>query len=118
MLEGVADLRLPLLNDATQAWVELEYQHARHRETGEPPLTRFLAGPDVLRPSPPPDDLRTAFMTEQTRTQRRSDGTCTVEGVRFEVPAPYAHLRQLTIRYARWDRSRVLLCDAHTGTVL
>jgi hypothetical protein len=75
MLEGVADLRLPLLNDATQAWVELEYQHARHRETGEPPLTRFLAGPDVLRPSPPPDDLRTAFMTEQTRTQRRSDGT-------------------------------------------
>ena len=34
------------------------------------------------------------------------------------MPAPYAHLRQLTIRYARWDLSRVLLCDANTGTVL
>jgi hypothetical protein len=29
--------------------VELEYQRTRHREIGETPLARFLAGPDVLR---------------------------------------------------------------------
>jgi hypothetical protein len=25
MLEGIAELTLPLLNEATQAWVEMEY---------------------------------------------------------------------------------------------
>jgi transposase InsO family protein len=118
MLEGVADtLRLDFLNEATQAWVELAYQRTRHDETGEPPLARFLAGPDVLRPSPPPQTLHEAFTTEETRTQRRSDGTITVEDVRFEVPARFAHLPQLTIRYARWDLASVLLCDRGTGTV-
>jgi putative transposase len=119
MLEGVAhDLRLDRLNEATQAWVELEYQRTRHREIGETPLARFLAGPDVLRPSPPPEALRTAFTTEQTRAQRRSDGTITVEGVRFEVPARFAHVPRLTIRYARWDLASVLVCDRRTGDVI
>jgi len=119
MLEGVAhELRLDLLNEATQAWVELEYQRTRHREIGETPLARFLAGPDVLRPCPPPEVLRTAFTTEQTRAQRRSDGTITVEGVRFEVPARFVHLPRLTIRYARWDLASVLVCDRRTGDVL
>lgn len=119
MLEGVAtDLRLGLLNEATQAWVELEYHRTPHTETTQPPLARFLAGPDVLRPSPSADALRIAFTTEQTRAQRRSDGTITVEGVRFEVPARFAHLPRLTIRYARWDLASVLLCERRTGTVL
>lgn len=119
MLEGVAhELRLDLLNEATQAWVELEYQRTRHREIGEPPLARFLAGPDVLRPSPPAEVLRTAFTTEQVRAQRRSDGTISVAGVRFEVPARFAHLPQLTIRYARWDLASVRVCDRQTGDVI
>ena len=119
MLEGVAsELRLEPLNEATQAWVEVEYHRKPHGETGETPLARFLAGPDVLRPSPSADALRTAFTTEQGRTQRRSDGTITVEGVRFEVPARFAHLPRLTIRYARWDLASVLLCERRTGTVL
>jgi putative transposase len=119
MLEGVAaDLRLEFLNEATQAWVELEYHRTPHTETGEMPLARFLAGPDVLRPSPSAAALRAAFTTEQTRAHRRSDGTISVEGVRFEVPARFAHLPRLTIRYARWDRSSVLLCERRTGIVL
>jgi transposase InsO family protein len=119
MLEGVAHaLRLDLLNEATQAWVELEYQRTRHREIGETPLARFLAGPDVLRPSPSAAALRAAFTTEQTRAHRRSDGTITVEGVRFEVPARFAHLPRLTIRYARWDLASALLCDPRTGDVI
>jgi putative transposase len=71
-----------------------------------------------LRPSLPTDALRAAFTTEQIRTQRRSDGTLTVAGVRFEVPARFAHLPRLSIRYARWDLSTVLVCDRRTGTVV
>jgi hypothetical protein len=119
MLEGVAhELRLDMLNEATQAWVELAYHRTPHREIGETPLARFLAGPDVLRPSPPAAALRTAFTTEDTREQRRSDGTITVAGVRFEVPARFAHLPRLTIRYARWDLASVLVCDPRTGDVI
>jgi hypothetical protein len=119
MLEGVAaDLRLDFLNEATQAWVDLEYHRTPHTETGETPLARFLAGPDVLRPSPSADALRAAFTTEQLRTQRRSDGTITVAGVRFEVPARFAHLPRLPIRFARWDLSGVLVCETRTGVVL
>ena len=119
MLEGVAhELRLDRLNEATQAWVELEYQRTPHGETGETPLARFLAGPDVLRPSPPAAALRTAFTTEQTRAHRRSDGTITVAGVRFEVPARFAHLPRLTIRYARWDLRTVWVCESRTGAIL
>jgi putative transposase len=119
MLEGVAhELRLDLLNETTQAWVELEYQRTRHREIGETPLARWLAGPDVLRPSPPPEVLRTAFTTEEVRAQRRSDGTISVAGVRFEVPARFAHLPRLTIRYARWDLAAVLVCAPRTGDVI
>ena len=119
MLEGLSsDLRLDVLNEATQAWVELEYHRKPHSETGQTPLARFLAGPDALRPSPPAEALRIAFTTEVTRTQRRSDGTITVSGVRFEVPTRFAHLSRLCIRYARWDLSSVLVCDSRTGSIL
>jgi putative transposase len=119
MLEGVAsDLRLDLLNEATQAWVELDYHRKQHTETGQTPLARFLAGSDVLRPSPSAAALRRAFTTEQVRTQRRSDGTITVAGVRFEVPARFAHLPRLTIRAARWDLASVLMAEPRTGDVL
>jgi len=113
-----ADLRLDLLNEATQAWVELDYHRKPHTETGQTPLARFLAGPDVLRPSLSADALRVAFTTEQIRSQRRSDGTLTVAGVRFEVPGRFAHLPRLAVRYARWDLSSVLVCDRRTGAVL
>lgn len=39
-------------------------------------------------------------------------------GVRFEVPARFAHLPRLVVRYARWDLSSVLVCDRRTGAVL
>jgi len=59
-----------------------------------------------------------AFRTEVTRTQRRSDGTITVEGVRFEVPARYRTLSRLSVRVARWDLSSVDLVDPRTGAHL
>ena len=118
MLEGQKDLTLALLNEATQAWVELEYNRELHSEIGQTPLSRFLAGPDVMRPSPSSDELRLAFMAQKHRIQRRSDGTASIEGRRFEVPSRYRHLERIAVRYASWDLSRVSLIDERTGTVL
>jgi putative transposase len=55
---------------------------------------------------------------EVTRRQRRSDGTLTVEGVRFEVPSAYRTLIELRLRVARWDLSTALLVDPRTGAHL
>jgi len=118
MLEGVADLTLELLNEATQAWVEYEYNRAIHSETGEAPLARFIAGPEVLRPSPDSAALRAAFTRCERRTQRVSDGTVMLAAQRFEVPNRYRHLRELLVRFASWDLSVVHLVDERTGQLL
>jgi putative transposase len=118
MLDGVAELTLELLNRATQAWVEIEYNRAEHRETSCSPVERFAHAPDALRDSPSSESLRDTFRLETTRRQRHSDGTISLEGVRFEVPARYRHFRDVSVRYARWDLSRVDLVDPHTGTIL
>jgi putative transposase len=118
MLDGVAELTLDLLNTATHAWVEQEYQRTQHAELDSTPLARYLAGPTVLRESPDSATLRAAFRMEVTRTPRRSDGTVSLAGRRFEVPARYRHLPRLHLRYARWDLSAVDLIDARRGSVL
>jgi putative transposase len=118
MLEGDPELTLERLNAATQAWVELDYHRRVHRELGGTPLERYLAGPEVGRPSPGSEELRRAFRAEVDRTQRRSDGTVSLEGQRFEVPARYRHLTRLRVRYARWDLSAVDLVDPHTHVIL
>jgi transposase InsO family protein len=118
MLEGCSELTLELLNRATQAWCELEYNRALHGETGATPLARYLAGPDSGRPCPTSEELRLAFGAQEVRTQRRSDGTVSIEGRRFEVPARYRHLRRLTVRFARWDLSRVHLVDPERDAVI
>ena len=41
MLDGVAELTLDLLNHATQAWMEIEYNRTVHRETKSSPVERF-----------------------------------------------------------------------------
>src|ERR1700729_4140739 len=41
MLDGAVELTLEFLNQATQAWSEIEYNRARHRETGCSPVERF-----------------------------------------------------------------------------
>lgn len=118
MLEGQADLSLGLLNEATQAWVEMEYNREVHSETSQAPLARWLCGPTVGRESPTPDELRLAFTAAHTRRQRRSDGTASIEGARFEIPARFRHLRTLHLRYAAWDLTHVWLVDERTGAVL
>jgi transposase InsO family protein len=118
MLESVADLTLAQLNEATQAWVELEYNCSVHSETKQTPIERMLAGPSVVREAPSADEIRRAFRLKVDRKQRHSDGTISVAAVRFEVPSCYRHIERLTVRYARWDLSSVDLWDDSLGVVL
>lgn len=118
MLEGVADLSLRHLNDATQAWVEMEYNRKEHSELGQSPLAAYQQAPDVGRPAPDAAAVALSFTAELIRTQRRSDGTLTVAGVRFEVPSRYGHLERLHLRVASWDLSQVHLVDPKTGVLL
>lgn len=118
MLEGVADLTLEQLNDVTQPWVELEYNRKVHSELGQTPLQRFLNDKSVAQPCPATEKLQLAFTTEVRRLQRRSDGTLTLDGIRFEVPSRFGHLTELWLRYASWDLSAVYLADPKTGAIL
>lgn len=118
MLEGCKELTLAKLNQATQAWVELEYNRKVHSEIGTAPLTRYVEGKDVGRPSPSSEQLRLAFTAECRRVQRRSDGTVSIAGRRFEIPSRYRHIEQVTVRFADWDLGLVHLVDARTSTVL
>ena len=118
MLEGVADLTLAQLNEATLAWIELEYNRKLHSQTGQTPLRRYLHDKDVGRPCPSTEQLQLAFTTEVTRTQRRSDGTVALEGTRLEIPSRYGHFQRVTLRFACWDLSRVSLSDPKTGAIL
>lgn len=118
MMEGVTELTLETLNKATIAWVEFEYHRKKHSEIETTPLERYLQGPHVGRECPNSNVLRQAFCMQVSRKQRKSDGTFTLDGKRFEVPSRYLSLEYLQIRYARWDLSHVLLVEPHTNLVI
>ncbi len=118
MLEGVKELTLERLNEITQAWVEQEYHWAKHSEIGTTPLRRYLDAKHVGRDCPDSATVRRAFRCTVSRRQRRSDGTITLAGVRFEIPGRYRHLENPTLRYARWDLRSVDLIDPRTLKIL
>lgn len=118
MLEGVADLDLEQLNTFTQAWVEQDYHQNRHAELGVTPMRRYLDAPNVGRECPESRVLRSAFCRTVKRRQRRSDGTLSLAGKRFEIPDRYRHMDQPRVRYARWDLRSVELVDPHTQATL
>jgi hypothetical protein len=118
MLEGESNLSLEQLNVATQAWITQEYHRTVHSELSATPLERYLAGPNVGRSCPGSDELRAAFRIEVKRKQRRSDGTISLEGQRFELPSRFRHLSEVHLRYARWDFSHVDLVDPRSGAIL
>jgi len=118
LLEGEESLTLDALNLATQAWTEQEYHRTRHTEINATPLAHYLAGPTVRRECPAAAVLSAAFRVEVRRKQRRSDGTVSLEGGRFEIPSSYRHLERVHLQYVRWDLTRVDLVDPRTGTIL
>lgn len=118
LLEGEETLTLDALNLATQAWTEQEYHRTRHTEINATPLAHYLAGPTVRRDCPATSVLSAAFRVEVIRKQRRSDGTVSLEGARFEIPSRYRHLERVSLQYARWDLTQVDLIEPRTGTIL
>ncbi|MFA5654476.1 MAG: DDE-type integrase/transposase/recombinase [Desulfomonilia bacterium] len=118
MLEGCKDLTLSQLNEATVAWVHLEYNRKTHSEIGQSPLSRYLDTKDVGRPCPESKKLHQAFTARASRTQRQSDGTISLDGIRFELPSRYRHLKRVTLRYASWDLSHVYLADPDSGNII
>jgi len=118
MLEDVRDSHSRSLERSHSGGVEYHYNREPHSETGQKPLDRYLAGKDVARICPNSEALRHAFTRTDQRIQRASDGTVVLEGRRFEVPNPYRHLRELQLRYAKWDLTYVYLADERTGAVL
>lgn len=118
MLEGERVLTLELLNRASLAWVEMEYHRAVHSETGETPATRFSSPMTVMRPSPADGELKDAFRVEEMRKQRRTDGTITAQGIRFELPSRLRHLVHVRVRYARWDLAKVDVVSETTGRIV
>jgi len=118
MLELVDPLDLETLNRATQAWVEGDYHREHHEGIGMTPLDRLERAASVVRPAPTLDDLRFRFTQRKERTQRRSDGTISIKGVRFEIPSRLRALRKLTVRYRRWDLSESWIVDPRNEDVL
>ncbi len=118
MLSNIDSLTLEFLNTATQAWAEMEYNRSSHEELNTSPLERFLQGRDVSRSSPDSELLRLAFTARQSRSQRKSDGTVQIHGVRFELPSRFRHTDRLHIRLQSWDLSRAHVVDERTGSLL
>src|SRR6056297_2420735 len=118
LLRGVEDLKLSFINEAAQAWVEQDYHRRFHKEIKTTPLERMLNGCDVSRPAPDSATLRRAFTRRIQRTPRRSDGTVVMDGIRYELPERFAHMRQVILRAPSWDKSRMDLVDADTDAVL
>lgn len=118
MLENVEPLTLELLNRATLAWVEMEYHREIHEEMGVTPLSRLMDQTSVARKAPNNDTLRFKFTACRKRTQRKGDGTVSIEGVRFELPSRLRHLRHVTVRYRRWDLSHAWVVDERTDAII
>jgi len=118
MLEGMRDLSLEELNRVSQAWVEMEYHRKIHSETSEKPVERFLHGKSVLRTAPDRDVITLSFRKDEQRAQRRSDGTISLLGKRFEIPNAYRNLPKIAVRYAEWDLRQVHLIDVRTQACL
>jgi len=116
MLSAIRPLELKFLNYATQAWAEQDYNRELHSELGVSPLERFMQGPNVSRPCPDFATLCLRFTRIATRTQRRSDGTVSVNGVRFEIPSAWRREHRLTLRFAEWDLSRIHIVEPRHHT--
>ena len=118
MLENALDLTLEQLNVYTQAWVEQGYNHHFHEEIRCTPFERFRDGPRVLRPSPDVETLRLAFSDQVTRKQRKSDGTISLDGIRFELPNRLRTLETVTLRYRGWSLTSASVIDPRTQNEL
>jgi len=118
MLQHVEPLSLEYLNNATQAWVEMEYNKKKHSQIGMSPVQCMLKDKDVSRPALDEDALTLGFTICESRKQRQSDGTISINGIRFEIPWLFNHIQRLHVCFASWDKSRAFLVDKRISTLL
>jgi transposase InsO family protein len=86
------------LNTRLLTWLERDYHQAEHRGLdGMSPSVRFLAASEVIRATPPDEELRRLFLHEETRRVRK-DATVAVEGRYFEL-TPALRGQYVTVRY-------------------
>lgn len=115
MLANVKPLTLEILNQYTQPWVMYDYNGSIHSETGQKPVDRYAGSKNVARKTPDFITIGKAFRRIIERTQRFSDGTISIDGVKFQTPRPYRHIKKLFVAYAQWDLSEAALVDEQTG---
>lgn len=111
MLDPDTPLDLTTLNTILHAWIGPGYHSVVHRELRTTPMQRFTDGQSRGRDCPSPERLRFVFQIPITRKPRKTDGTVSIDGVRFQLPAPWRTHTRVRLRYARWDLSRVDLLD-------
>ena len=83
----------------------MEYNRKRHQEINCTPVDKLLEGPDSSRPTPDSEKMTFSFTIQESRVQRKSDGTLQIKGVRFEVPSRFRHFDRLYVRYQSWNLS-------------
>jgi len=118
LVEKIEPLTLDFLNRATAAWVEGDYNHGLHEEIGTTPAKRMLEGPDVSRPTPDTALLHRRFTVQETRSQRKGDGSVSIGGVRFELPSRLRTIARPTVRFRSWDLSQAWVVDPANQAVL
>lgn len=116
MLRNVKPLKLDFLNRATQAWAEQEYNQTTHEEIKISPIKRLLSGKNLARHSPNLEKIQFHFTRIENRIQRRTDGTISIDNVRFEIPGQMRHFDKLKVRFASWDLSRAFIVDPRHNT--
>ena len=101
MLEGVADLTLARLNEATLAWIEMNTTGPSILNLEKPSAT---LPPPMRRGAPVHGaELQMAF-TAETAHQRRSDGTFSLKGIRLNsFPLPPFSTAQCAGGFLIWQ---------------
>jgi transposase InsO family protein len=102
-LSGFKGDSLDDLNQAMDCWLRDVYHQRPHGATGEPPLKRFAASMECIRPAP--GDLEDYFR-KRARRKAAKDRTVSLNGRLFEAPVPLIG-KQLTLLYHDHDPARV-----------
>lgn len=102
-LSGFKGDSLDDLNQAMDCWLRDVYHPRPHGATGEPPLKRFAASMECIRPAP--KDLEDYFR-KRARRKAAKDRTVSLNGRLFEAPVPLIG-KQLTLLYHDHDPARV-----------
>ncbi len=110
MLEAEPNLTLNRLNQATQAWVEVEYHRGRHSETGQTPLNLLPQRPK-RRPTGAADRRSALRLTKPAADPAPQRPHHLPERHPLRNPRPLRPLPRAHLRFAHWDLSHLWLVD-------